>query len=165
MTATSRCDLPLLAAGQAQKELTHNEALALLDLIVQSGVESADLSDPPGSPMPGQCWIVADDATGAWAGQERALAGWTEAGWLFAMPGEGWQAWVADRGHPVRFDGAAWQDTPARGDGYYIGGERVVAARQTAIADPDGGGAPDPQAREAITAILAALRAHGLIAS
>ena len=31
---TPRWSLPLLAAGQAQKEMTHNEALSLLDLVV-----------------------------------------------------------------------------------------------------------------------------------
>lgn len=34
MDDTPRWTLPLLAAGQAQKEMTHNEALSLLDLIV-----------------------------------------------------------------------------------------------------------------------------------
>ena len=32
---TPRFGLPLLAPGQAAKELTHNEALSLLDLLVQ----------------------------------------------------------------------------------------------------------------------------------
>ena len=32
---TSRLGLPTLAAAQAQKEMTHNEALTLLDVAVQ----------------------------------------------------------------------------------------------------------------------------------
>ena len=32
---TDRFALPLLATAQAQKEMTHNEALALLDAVVQ----------------------------------------------------------------------------------------------------------------------------------
>ena len=32
---TARLTLPFLQSGQAQKELTHNEALTLLDIAVQ----------------------------------------------------------------------------------------------------------------------------------
>ncbi len=45
-----------------------------------------------------------------------------------------------------------------------IGGDQVVGARQPAVADPSGGAMVDASAREAIGAILAALRNHGLIA-
>ena len=66
---SGRLSLPYMHAGQAQKEVAHNEALALLDIIVAAGVESADLSAPPASPTDGQCWIVAGPGTGAWGGQ------------------------------------------------------------------------------------------------
>lgn len=163
MIETDRLGLPLLAAGQAQKEITHNEALGLIDLIAQAVVESADLSAPPATPEAGRCWAVAAGAAGDWAGREGAIAGWTAAGWLFLMPGTGWRAWARDRGHMIRFDGAAWVDGPVRGDGVYMDGVRVIAARQSAIAGPSGGATQDAEARSAIAAILAALRAHGLI--
>jgi hypothetical protein len=41
---------------------------------------------------------------------------------------------------------------------------KVVGARESAIASPSGGANVDPEARAAIAAMLAALRAHGLIA-
>ncbi len=93
LTQTDRIGLPLLAAGQAQKELAHNEALLLLDLVSQPVAQSADLTAPPGAPAAGQCWIVAPSASGDWAGRDGALAGWTDNGWRFAMPAEGWRAW------------------------------------------------------------------------
>lgn len=65
MAQTDRLALPLLAAGQAQKEITHNEALGQLDMLVQLIVVSADLSAPPASPAEGQCWIVASGGSGA----------------------------------------------------------------------------------------------------
>lgn len=163
MLETDRLGLPLLAAGQAQKEITHNEALGLIDLIAQTVVESADLSTPPTAPEAGQCWAVAAGAAGDWAGREGAIAGWTTAGWLFLMPGAGWRAWARDRGGMIRFDGAAWADEAVRADGFYLAGERVLAARQGAIAAPSGGATQDAEGRSAIAAILAALRAHGLI--
>lgn len=165
MNETSRLGLPLLAAGQSQKELIHNEALGLIDLAVQACAESADLTAPPETPAIGQCWIVAVGAAQDWSGRDGALAAWTEGGWLFAMPAAGWRAWVKDRGHMMHFDTGGWADSPARGDGYYVAGLRVVGARQAAIADPSGGSSPDPEARAGLAAVLAALRAHGLIAN
>jgi hypothetical protein len=160
---TSRLGLPLLAAGQAQKEIAHNEALLRLDLLTQGAVLSADLAMPPAAPVPGACWIVAAGATGAWAGQAAALAGWTDNGWRFAAPGAGWRLWVADRGHMMRFDGAVWIDEMVRDDGMYVAGQRVLAARQAAVADPAGGATVDSEARATLAALLARLRAHGLI--
>lgn len=162
---TDRLALPLLAAGQAGKELVHNEALLLLDMATQAVVESADLAVPPGSPAAGQCWIVAAGASGDWADQTGAIAGWTGNGWRFLQPGAGWRAFVADRGHGVRHDGAGWADEEMRSDGYFVAGEQVIAARQAAIANPAGGATVDSEARAAVMAILAALRMHGLIAT
>jgi len=164
-TQTDRLALPLLAAGQAQKELSHNEALLLLDIGSQPVVESADLATPPSTPVAGQCWIVAPSATGDWTGKDGALAGWTAGGWRFLTPGVGWRAWVVDRGLEMRFDGSAWIDGNVRDDGYYVMGDRVIAARQPAIADPGGGSTVDNEARATIAAVLAALRTHGLIAT
>lgn len=165
MALTDRLSLPLLAAGQAQKDITHNEALLLIDMAVQPVIESADLSTPPGSPSPGQCWAIAAGAAGAWDGQDGAIAAWTASGWLFAMPQNGWQAWALDRGNLVRFDGLEWIDEQARSDGYHVDGERVVGPRQAAITAPDAGATQDTEARAVIAEILDAMRAHGLIAA
>lgn len=48
MSQSPNLALPYLAAGQAQKHVTVNEALRLLDALVQAAVESAALSAPPG---------------------------------------------------------------------------------------------------------------------
>ncbi|MDX3910336.1 MAG: DUF2793 domain-containing protein [Sphingobium sp.] len=162
---TDRLALPLLMAGQAQKEVTHNEALTRLDIVSASAVESADLAVPPLSPAPGQCWIVAAGATGAWAGREGEVAGWTGGGWRFVQPREGMETWVADRGCAMRWSEPGWQEGAVRADGLYQNGVRVVGGRSTAIADPAGGGTVDAQGRIAIEAILDALREHGLIAA
>ncbi|MDF0546224.1 DUF2793 domain-containing protein [Sphingobium sp. H39-3-25] len=160
-----RLALPLLHAGPAQKELFHNEALMRIDMLVHATVESADLAAPPPVPEAGQCWIVAPDATGAWAGHAGAIAMWTAGGWRFVAARTGSAVWASDRAHALRHDGAGWQGEPMRADGYYVAGQRVVGARATAIADPGTEGAVvDVQARARIAAILAMLRDHGLIA-
>lgn len=162
---SERLALPLLEAGQAQKELFHNEALTLLDMLVQAGAESAGGNATPVAPEPGQCWIVGTSPTGAWAGHSSALAGWTAGGWRFVAPVSGMTIWVADRGHAMLFDGGGWIDSPLRPDGLYFDGMKVVGPALSAIADPAGGTTVDGQARAAIALILTALRNHGLIAS
>lgn len=162
---TPRWALPQLFAGQAQKELFHNEALARIDMLLHGQVESADEDTPPSAPDLGQCWIVAAAATGDWAGHDGAVACWTDGGWRFVAPREGLSLWVADRSHAMRYDGSGWEDEAVRGDGLYVDGNRVVGSQQGAIADPEGGASVDSEARSAIDAILAALRSHGLIAA
>jgi len=44
--------LPLLVPSQAQKTVTHNEALLILDSLVQLAVLDRDRTEPPGLPAP-----------------------------------------------------------------------------------------------------------------
>ena len=67
---TPNLGLPFILHGQAQKEVTHNEALIRLDALVHGSVRSRTLTTPPGSPANGERWIVPSGATGAWAGQK-----------------------------------------------------------------------------------------------
>lgn len=161
---TDRLGLPLLAAGQAQKELFHNEALALLDLVAGAGVEAVGLDTPPPAPVPGQAWVVGPAPTGDWAGHPQALAGWTAGGWRFVSPREGLAVWSAADGTVARWRGGAWEVGALSGRAVTIGGVEVVGAQRPAIADPGGGTVVDAEARAAVAAVLAALRAHGLIA-
>ncbi|SFP82892.1 DUF2793 domain-containing protein [Sphingomonas rubra] len=161
---TARLALDLLEPGQSQKELHHNEALALLDLGVQASVIAAGTDVPPQMPEPGQCWIVGTVPTGAWTGRPQAIAGWTAAGWRFVAPREGLVAWDEGRHVCQRFSAGRWQAGVVRGTELDIAGERVVGPRAGAIAAPAGGGTVDAEARATLAALLAALRGHGLIA-
>ena len=59
MTESAKLRIPYIAAAQAQKHVTHNEAMTLLDTLVQLSVLDKDLTAPPGSPEEGDCYIVA----------------------------------------------------------------------------------------------------------
>ncbi|WP_436640028.1 DUF2793 domain-containing protein [Microbaculum sp. FT89] len=100
MAETARLRLPEIAAAQAQKHVTHNEALVALDTLVQLSVVDKDLSAPPGSPAEGDCYIVAAGATGAWTGWEDRIARYEDGAWRSFLPGAGdgvgWLAWVDD---------------------------------------------------------------------
>jgi hypothetical protein len=65
---TSNLALQQILSAQAQKHVTHNDALRLLDGMVQIGVLSRVLTAPPGSPTAGDRYIVASGAVGLWAG-------------------------------------------------------------------------------------------------
>jgi hypothetical protein len=165
MDATPRWALPMLFAGQAQKEIYHNEALALIDMLLHGRVESADRSAPPVAPMVGQCWIVASGASGDWADHAGAIALWTEGGWRFVPPRAGLAIDVADRDYGLFYDGTEWRPGKIRGESLYMGGEKVVGLRVAAIAGPVGGEVVDVEARSTLGDILSALRSHGLIAT
>ncbi len=55
---TPRSGLPLLAAAQAQKHVTHNEALLQLDALACARLLDRDLTTPPGSPADGDTYLV-----------------------------------------------------------------------------------------------------------
>jgi len=159
---TPRLALPLLQPGQAQKEMYHNEALARLDLAVQAAVVAAGTNIPPDDPAPGEAWIVGDAPSGAWAGRAHAIAGWSESGWRFLDAAEGMRAWVVESDGFALFSEGQWRIGEAHGR-LIVDGEQVVGPRAEAIDEPDGGAIVDSEARDAIAAILAALREHGLV--
>lgn len=109
---TPHLALPLLAAAQAQKHVTHNEALALLDAAAQLAVLDRTRTAPPAASVPGDRHIVAAGATGAWAGHEGEIA-LHDGGWRFLEPRAGWRAYVGAEARTLLFDGGAWRDALA----------------------------------------------------
>lgn len=108
MDSSPNLDLPYLMAAQAQKHVTHNEALRRLDAVVQLTVLDRDLSAPPATPTDGDRYLVADNATAAWTGSDDRIAAWQDGAWAFFVPREGWLAWIADEDALVVWDGAGW---------------------------------------------------------
>lgn len=107
--ATPRLGLPLLEAAQAQKHVTHNEALLLIDAAMHLAVVSRAVASAPAA-SDGLRYLVPEAATGAWAGQAGKLALAQGGGWLFLIPRAGWRLWVEDERKFLLFDGAAWID-------------------------------------------------------
>lgn len=107
---------------------------------------------------------MASGATGAWAGQDGALAGITDGGWKFLAPIEGAQVIDAASGQTIVRRGGSWETGVVRAQEFRVNGQTVVRQRQAAIADPTGGTTSDVECRAAVISILSALRTHGLIA-
>jgi hypothetical protein len=110
MTTTSNLGLPLLAAAQAQKHVTHNEALSLLDAVVQLSVRERDRDAPPGEPIAGDRYLVGSSPTGVFAGNIGRLASFNAAGWHFCDPKAGWLCFISSENHLMVFDGTNWRD-------------------------------------------------------
>lgn len=108
MTQSShRLALPYIAPSQAQKHVTHNEALRQLDRVVQL-VLSGQGTLPPTAPLPGEIHSVTAGATGAWAGQDGKLAVAEDGAWVFIEPGEGWLATQPDNDLPLIHRSGVW---------------------------------------------------------
>lgn len=165
MSRTPRLSMPFLAAGQAQKEITHNEALQTLDALVAPTVQNMPQANPPAAPGVGDCYLVASSPTGPWAGQEGKLAAFTAGGWRFMTPVDGMTVEVRASAQPATYRQGAWELGILRGTSLMLGGQQVVGGRGPAIASPSGGSTVDSQARVALGLVLDALRQHGLIAT
>lgn len=135
---TPKLALPELIVGQAGKELTHNQALAVLDQLAQAVVVDKDLTAPPGSPANGSMYIVAALATGDWAGQSGKLAYWltTVAAWTFITPADGWSVWVADEAVRYERKAGAWVVVATGGGGASLSAvQTFTGAKTLALAD------------------------------
>ncbi|MEL6062449.1 MULTISPECIES: DUF2793 domain-containing protein [unclassified Methylobacterium] len=107
--STPHLGLPLIAASQAQKHVTHNEALGLLDALVQLACLDKDLTAPPPSPAEGDRYLVAAaNPGGAWAGLAGQVVRYSDGVWTGAVPRAGWLAYVVDEADLYVFDGTAW---------------------------------------------------------
>jgi hypothetical protein len=118
MPTTTNLELPYIAAAQAQKHVTHNEALRMLDAVVQIGVESGSLTTPPATPVDGDRYIVASAATGAWSGRDHMVAAYQDNTWAFYEPRPGWLAWIADEQLLRAWNGTAWIEAGGGGSSF-----------------------------------------------
>lgn len=136
---TPRFALPLLATGQAHKELFHNDALLLLDFLIHPVVQA--IENDPGSlaPTEGDCWLIGDAPVADWAGKSDQIAGWSDGGWHYIKPQESMRIIIlSDHGTAIYHD-ANW---------------RFIAPANL----PVGGTVVDLEARMAIDSILDTLR-------
>ena len=114
--STPLLDLPFIMAAQAQKHVTHNDALLNLDALVQLSVLSRTVADPPASPQEGDRYLVASPATGDWTGKEDAVAAFQDGVWQFHIPRTGWRLWIGDETRFLVHDGSQWRSVLASAD-------------------------------------------------
>jgi Protein of unknown function (DUF2793) len=141
-----RHDLPFLSVGQAQKELTHNEALVRIDALLHPAIEAV-LAAPPvlTDTDIGKCWLIASSASGIWAGKASQIANWMGGGWRYLDPVHGMRVRLLSNDTEMLFINGDWISAPV-------------------IADPTGGTTIDVEARATIAALLSHFRVTGRFA-
>lgn len=120
--------IPLLENQQETPDVTHNEAIVLLE-IAMKGVVSVGLNTPPAG-VEGAAYVLGAAPTGVWSGKANKVAVYFNGSWRF-LPGltsagadlpigashEGLRVWSqADDGFYV-WDGSAWGAFSAGGGG------------------------------------------------
>src|SRR5665213_882893 len=110
MSNTPRTALPLLAAAQAQKHVTHNDARLQLDALLFARFLDRDLTAPPSSPADGDTYLMKATASGTWTGQSGKIAYASSGAWRFAAPFTGLAAYVVDESKLIVFTGSTWVD-------------------------------------------------------
>ena len=140
--ATPRLRLPLLFSGQSQKEVTVNEALWAIDLLL-AGAVAGTRSSPPAVPSSEDSWIIGTAPTGPFAGRTDQIAGWSDGGWRFASPAEGMRIYDREVA-AIRFFTTTWNTI-------------------SAPSAPVGGASIDIEARTCLTALIDALHQAGII--
>lgn len=141
-TTTSTYGLPLLFAGQAQKEFFLNQSATLIDIMLKGVVEDS-VSAPPSDPTDNSCYRVTATASGEWEGHEDAIAVRIGGAWEMIEPFRGMRFYDAMRGTLLHFD-SQWR----------MAGEALF---------PTGGTIIDTEARLAISKIIEALRETGIL--
>lgn len=138
---TARFNLPLLFAGQAQKEFFFNEAQILIDALLHLSIVGRTVSIPI-DPEEGDSWLIENGADGDWANRTNEIAVSVSGKWKYLAPRQGMRAFDLSEGALIHFDGS-WQ---------------------TAIepAEPVAGSNIDTEARAAIVGLISALRSLGI---
>ncbi|WP_374628670.1 DUF2793 domain-containing protein [Pannonibacter indicus] len=124
MSETARLGLPLIAAAQAQKHVTHNEALVRLDALAHLRLIE-ERQAPLAVAGEGDSFLVASGAWGAFAGHEGKAAHYSGGAWVFYPGFEGLRAFLASEGRLLVFSGGGWRDYAA------LLGPQMVLARSS----------------------------------
>lgn len=140
---TPHWNLPYLATAQSQKEMTHNEALVIIDAVMRGMVENGPLDVPPADPMAGQCWIIGDNPEDEWLDKPQNLAIFTDGGWRFVVPHNRMKFYCISTGTILCFNGNEW-------------------LLPQVISEATGGMTVDEEARAVLVELIQLLHGHGL---
>lgn len=120
MTTSPDLGIPFIVSSQAQPDVTHNEALLLIQATMK-GVLDRGVNTPAVGPTTGDSYILGAAPTGAWAGRANCIAIYSGTAWDF-IPGEtsagtpitmgarqeGLSVWVSDENTRYTWNGSSW---------------------------------------------------------
>lgn len=94
--------------SQAQKHVTHNEAIRMLDVMVHTTVKDIHLEELPSNPQEGEGYIIAQNARQPWNSKANTLAFWQDGAWVYYQPKSGWRVYVLSLSQFYVFENSAW---------------------------------------------------------
>jgi len=108
MSKTQLLSLSLIMPSQAQKHVTHNEALIKLDHLIHLSCISVRTNMPPSSPVAGQRLIIGENPVQAWQDYAQHIEVFEDQIWAFLKPQNGWQCWDQESQALYIFDQNIW---------------------------------------------------------
>ncbi len=146
---TTVLKIPEIDVNQASKEVTHNEALRMLDAFVGHALLSVTTAAEPGSSSDGDLYHLPAGATGTdWAGNDGKFAHRHNSQWYFYDAWVNAIFWIADKGRKQRWSGSVWVDVGDTAGKTYIdmsSGSAALTATQAAKPIIQIGGTPGAQ--------------------
>lgn len=127
MDETTNHRLPLIRASQAQKHVTHNEALLTLDAALQLSVASRSLSIPPAAGE-GSRYLAAPGALDDWSGRDGQIAVRQGGVWRFLEARPGWICHVEDEELFLVRTAAGWEELSAASRDPLLVGKAGISA-------------------------------------
>lgn len=146
---TGKLGLKYVVTNQAQKEVTINEDLNILEMLVQATVKGT-ASTPPANPEEGDMYIVGESPTGEWEGRAvNSLAGFLMGVWTIVTPRAGWRVWL-EEGKALRYQDNAWVEEKKADTPYSVpsGGKTGQILVKLSDADYDYGWQDAPQSSD-----------------
>ncbi|MDR1499247.1 MAG: DUF2793 domain-containing protein [Rickettsiales bacterium] len=97
-----------IVPNQSGKEITHNEALTILDNIIHNCILAKNLSTPPEGAEDGNMYIVAENGIDDWAGKDGNIAIFDN-GWRFLEPKDGFTFLIKNESCFYIYLNGSWQ--------------------------------------------------------
>lgn len=133
---TTRLKMPLITEAQAQKHITHNEALYMLDVFVNGVLKSVTTATPPATPTEGDAYFLPAGTTDIWAPYVGFIAHYVNGQWYFYETPSNIVLYIEDQASDMRYDGAEWLIVGGGGKTYIdIAGGNQTLTDQQATAD------------------------------
>jgi hypothetical protein len=108
MTKTPHLAIPLLVPNQAQKEITLNEALLLIEVLLVGVAKDIYLKQPPDNAGEQDIYIIGENPTDIWQHKANHIAYFFQ-GWRYCAPKEGMSMFVLKTSASYRFINNNWE--------------------------------------------------------
>jgi len=107
---TNRHQLPYIMAAQAQKHVTHNEALRKLDSLVNISFAEVGLDQPPANAVEGSIYLIGQSPLQEWQNHAGEIACFCDGAWEFHSPFDGLQGFDLGTDQFIIYKAGQWQE-------------------------------------------------------